>query len=249
MATDPEPRAADYPHEPVEDLGRSYGELLGQQLWEVDRTEDFPENSSPPQEARLLEKAALLTDPESAAPRPETQTTPTPPDPLRIIEALLFVGGPPLTAARACEAVRGLTPPLFNQAVDSLNQEYRRQGRPYHIQSQDQGYVLTLRPKYRSVADKLYGSVREARLSAAAIDVLALVAYRQPATKQEIDSLRGVESGTLLRQLVRRNLITIVQRGEANQREVAYGTTNRFLELFGLTSLDDLPRTQDLQVL
>src|SRR5262249_52208155 len=126
---------------------------------------------------------------------------------------------------------------------------YRSQGRPYLIQAQEQGYVLTLRPKFRAVADRLYGSVREARLSPQAVDVLALVAYRQPATKQEIDSLRGAESGALLRQLVRRNLITIVHRGEAGQREVAYGTTARFLELFGLSSLDDLPRTQDLQVL
>jgi segregation and condensation protein B len=97
--------------------------------------------------------------------------------------------------------------------------------------------------------EKLYGSVREARLSAAAIDALALVAYRQPVTKQEIDSLRGAESGPLLRQLIRRNLIAIIHRAEADQREVSYGTTPRFLELFNLTSLDDLPRTEDLQIL
>jgi segregation and condensation protein B len=227
MTNEPEPPAEEPASEPAEDLGRSYGELLGQQLWEVDPV------------------AETGTGPE----QPEASAPQTPPSPLRIIEALLFVGGPPLMAARACEAVRGLTPAQFAQAVDVLNQEYRRQGRPYHIQLQEQGYVLTLRPRYRSVAARLYGSVREARLSAAAIDVLALVAYRQPATKQEIDSLRGAESGALLRQLVRRNLITIVQRGEAGQREVAYGTTGRFLELFGISSLDDLPRTQDLQIL
>ena len=79
--------------------------------------------------------------------------------------------------------------------------------------------------------------------------MLALVAYRQPATKMEIDSLRGVESGALLRQLVRRGLIAVVQRGDAERRDVAYGTTGRFLELFGLGSLEDLPRTQDLQQL
>jgi segregation and condensation protein B len=79
--------------------------------------------------------------------------------------------------------------------------------------------------------------------------VLALVAYRQPATKQEVDSLRGYDSGSLLRQLVRRGLIAIVQRADAAQREVAYGTTPRFLELFGLTNLDDLPQTEDLQKL
>jgi segregation and condensation protein B len=152
-----------------------------------------------------------------------------------------------LTAARAGEIVRGLTPERFSEAIANLNRDYRRQGRPYAIQAQGQGYVLTLRPRFRSVLSRLYGTVREARLSPAAIDVLALIAYRQPATKQEVDGLRGAESGNLLRQLVRRGLISVVQRGDATQHEVAYGTTARFLKLFGLTSLDDLPRTQDLQ--
>jgi segregation and condensation protein B len=98
------------------------------------------------------------------------------------------------------------------------------------------------------VVDRLYGSMREARLSQAALDVLALVAYRQPVTKQEVESLRGAESGGVLRQLVRLGLVA-VQRGEAGQREVSYGTTPRFLTLFQLRSLDDLPRTQDLQQL
>ena len=172
-----------------------------------------------------------------------------PPPPLRIIEALLFVGGPPLAAARACEAIRGLTPGQFQEAIDALNRDYRRQGRPYAIRSQDQGYVLALRPRYRPVLEKIYGAVREARLSPAAVDVLALVAYRQPATKQEIDGVRGIESGAILRQLVRRGLIAVVQRAETGQREVSYGTTSRFLELFNLQNLDDLPQAQDLQKL
>jgi segregation and condensation protein B len=166
-----------------------------------------------------------------------------------VVEALLFVGGAPLTAIRACEIVRGLTPEQFAEVVATLNKEYRRQGRPYAVHLQGQGYVLTLRPRFRCVLEKLYGTTREARLSPAAIDVLALVAYRQPATKQEIDSLRGAESGSLLRQLVRRGLIAVVQRGDAAQREVAYGTTARFLKLFGLGSIEDMPRTQDLQQL
>jgi segregation and condensation protein B len=222
-----EPSSADRPEQVPDDLGRSYGELLDRQAWEVDAGGD----PGP-------------LPPEGAAP-----AAAVPPPPVRILEAMLFVGGPPLTAVRAGETVRGLTPAQFAQAIDALNQEYRRQGRPYLIQPQDQGYVLTLRPRFHRVADRLYGSVREARLSPAAIDVLALVAYRQPATKQEIDSLRGAESGALLRQLVRRNLITIAHRGESGRHEVAYGTTARFLELFGLSSLDDLPRTQDLQIL
>jgi segregation and condensation protein B len=227
MTDDPKDPGA--PPRPVEVLGRSYAALLGQQAWDV----DVPDG---PQAA------------EASTP-PAVPAQVAPPAPLRIVEALLFVGGAPLTASRAGEIVRGLTPEQFTDAIATLNHDYRRQGRPYAVLAQGQGYVLTLRPRFRAVLQKLYGTTREARLSPAAIDVLSLVAYRQPATKQEIDSLRGAESGSLLRQLVRRGLIAVVQRGDATQRDVAYGTTARFLELFGLSGLDDLPRTQDLQQL
>jgi segregation and condensation protein B len=181
-------------------------------------------------------------------PLPAETPAPTAPPPVRrIVEALLFVGGPPLTAVQASQSIRGLTANQFAEIVEALNRDYRRQGRPYAIQAQGDGYVLTLRPRFRPVLDKLYGTTREARLSPAAVDVLALVAYRQPATKLELDNVRGADSGAVLRQLVRRGLITVVQRGESGQREVSYGTTPRFLELFGLTSPEDLPQTQDLQ--
>jgi segregation and condensation protein B len=209
-------------------LGRTYAALLEQQTWEVDAEETMtntPAGSLPVQESG------------------------TPPPLNRIIEALLFVGGPPLTAERAGETVRGLTPIQFIEAVDALNCDYRHQNRPYAIRAQGDGFVLGLRPRFRSLVDNLYGTPREARLSPAAVDVLALVAYRQPVTKPEVDGLRGVESGALLRQLIRRGLIAVSHRGEAGQREVSYGTTSRFLELFGLKDLDDLPQTQDLQLL
>jgi segregation and condensation protein B len=179
---------------------------------------------------------------------PHEEEPPGAPPPLvRVVEALLFVGGAPLTAARACETVRGLSEPQFVEAVATLNAEYRAQGRPYLIQAHAEGYALTLRPRFKPVAERLHGGQRAARLSPAAIDVLALVAYRQPATKQEIDTLRGTDCGALLRQLVRRGLVAVVHRADADRREVTYGTTPRFLELFKLHSLDDLPQTQDLQ--
>jgi segregation and condensation protein B len=210
------------------DLGHSYGALLDQAPWELDGLETPADEPPAP---------------------PRTEPPVSPPPPLRILEALLFVGGPALTAVRAAEIIRGLTAEQFQENIDTLNRDYRRQGRPYAIVAQGQGYVLTLRPSYRAIVDRLYGGVREARLSTAALDVLSLVAYRQPATKQEIDSLRGAESGALLRQLVRRGLIMVAHRAEAGSREISYGTTPRFLELFGLRNLDDLPRTQDLQQL
>jgi len=215
-------------------LSRSYESLLQR---DETRAEDGPSNPN-------QEKSG---DPQFSILVPQSSTAP--PAAKRLIEALLFVGGNPLTAAGAAKAIRGLTAEQFSEAVDSLNLDYRRQSRPYVIRLQDQGYVLELRPRYKPVWEKIYGSVREARLSTAAIDVLALVAYRQPATIQEIESIRGAESGHLLRQLVRRRLIAVTQRAESGQKHVSYGTTDRFLELFGLKSLDDLPQTQDLQKL
>lgn len=176
------------------------------------------------------------------------ENLPAPPPLPRIVEAMLFIGGAPLTATMACEAVRGLTPAGFSQLLDELNRTYRRQGRPYRIQPRDHGYELVLRPPFRGVLERLYGATREARLSSAALEVLALVAYRQPVGKNEIDSLRGGESATALRQLVRLGLAA-VQRGDADQHEALYHTTPRFLTTFHLRSLDDLPRTGDLHQL
>src|SRR5262245_8655346 len=119
MTIPPEPPSEDRPDESVENLGRSYGDLLDHQPWES----DIPDE-------------AVDSPPTGRAP----PVSPTPPTPLRIIEAMLFVGGPPLTAARAEEVIRGLTTVQFTQAVDALNQEYRSQGRPYLIQAQEQGY-------------------------------------------------------------------------------------------------------------
>ncbi len=178
-----------------------------------------------------------------ALPPPDEQS---PPPPERIVEALLFVGGAPLSAARACEVVQGLTPEGFSQIVVELNRAYREQGRPYRIQPRDHGYELALRPEFSLVRERLLGAAREARLSGPALDTLALVAYRQPVTRQEVDSLRGADSLSLLRQLVRLGLVA-VQRGEASQKDVCYGTTGRFLRLFGLRNLDDLPRPQDVR--
>jgi segregation and condensation protein B len=202
-----------------EDLQQTYDQAMQQAGW----TADVP------------------AEPTIVAETPEPKA---PPSPLRIIEALLFVGGAPLTCQRAQEIIRGLSAEQFTEALDELNRAFRRQNRPYRIETHHEGCVLTLMPRFRHVMDKVYGGVREARLSTAAIDVLALVAYRQPVTKSEVDSLRGAESGPLLRQLVRRGLIQVVNH--ADRKEVAYGTTPRFLEIFDLQSLEDLPKTQEL---
>src|SRR5262249_11164503 len=145
-----------------------------------------------------------------------------PPPPLnRLVEALLFIGGAPLSVPRACEGVRGLTPEGFADAVAALNRDYRLQGRPYHIPPREGAYELALRRAFGEVRARVQGGQRETRLSPQALDTLALVAYRQPLTRQEVDSLRGADSQAQLRQLVRLGLVA-VQRGDAEENEVRY---------------------------
>jgi segregation and condensation protein B len=145
--------------------------------------------------------------------------------------------------------IRDLSARHFIEIIEALNRQYRAQNRPYFVQAVGDGYALTLHAEFQSIADKLLGDARQVRLSLAAIDALAIVAYRQPVSKLEVDSIRGVESGGLLRLLVRRGLITAIQRHASRQRSVCYITTDRFLEMFGLAGLEDLPQTRDLQAL
>jgi segregation and condensation protein B len=176
-------------------------------------------------------------------PRPSAESPP-PPTTAEIVEALLFVGVTPLTAERACEVIRGLDPEQFRRIIDQLNRVFRRQNRPYTIQATEKGWVLVLRNPYRRLRERLVGSPRAVRLSGPAMDVLAIVAYRQPINKRDIDTLRGQESGAVLRSLVRLGVVSVGQRGDGSS-ELCYRTTQRFLEVFGLRKLSDLPQSDD----
>ena len=168
--------------------------------------------------------------------------------PRSILEAMLFVGSPhnePLTSKQVASLMRGVRPAEVDTLVRELNEAYERRSCPYTIVAEGAGYRLKLRDQYARVRDKFYGKARQARLSRAAIEVLAAVAYNAPITVDEISRLRGIPSGPVLTQLVRRQLLRL-ERSESKPRRVHYFTTARFLKLFGLESLDDLPRSHDL---
>ncbi len=167
--------------------------------------------------------------------------------PRTILEAMLFVGHPqhePLTANHVASLMRGVRPAEIDELVVELNETYAAEQCAYWIESVGAGYRLVLRPEFAPLRDRFYGRVKEAKLSQQAIDVLALVAYNQPLTQPEIDRLRNAASGGVLTQLVRRGLLR-VERPDHKPREPIFHTTDRFLELFGLESLDDLPQSQD----
>jgi segregation and condensation protein B len=181
---------------------------------------------------------------ERAAQSPPEELNVSPP---QVIEAALFVGGGPLTARKICALLRGSFDVAFvEQTIDELNTAYVAQARPYEIRLGDGGYRLELRPEYDRLRHRVYGSgPREVRLSQDVLEVLALVAYRQPVSQQEIESHGKQNAGNLLRQLLRRELVAIA-RGSAGRKDVQYHTTARFLSVFGLGSLAELPQADDL---
>jgi len=168
--------------------------------------------------------------------------------PKSIVEAILFVGHPtaePLTSERIAALMRGVRPSEVDDLVRELNAEYAAISAPYRIESVGPGYVMGLQSEFGALRDTFHGRIREARLSQAAVDVLAIIAYHQPVAADEIDRLRGKPSGAILSQLVRRDLLTMERAAEKKSKPV-YRTTQRFLELFGLENLSELPRSHDL---
>jgi segregation and condensation protein B len=170
-------------------------------------------------------------------------TTVQEPDPRSVLEALLFVGNQenvPLSPQEAAASVGGLTPRGIQEIIETLNAQYTQEGAAYTIVHEPAGFRLTLREEFERVRHRFYSRIREARLSRGAIEVLAIVAYRQPIRTEDVDALRGGKSGAILAQLVRRRLLTI-ERPEDAPRRPLYRTTDRFLSLYGLAGLEDLP--------
>lgn len=167
--------------------------------------------------------------------------------PGQIIEALLFVGGQPLTAKK----IAGLFDAhvdhfVIESQIDELNSIYRDQNRPYEIRLGEGGYQTVLRPEFDAIRNRVYGiGPREVKLSQEALEVLALIAYRQPISHQQLLEVGRKNMGNVVRQLIRRELVAI-ERGEGGAKTVAYRTTARFLSLFGLSSLEELPQADEL---
>jgi len=212
---------------------------LGAAEWQVD-AEPWPEVEPETPPADLPPKAEIEPPPRKLLPASVPDAV-APPPPMSILEALLFVGGVPLTLSALGQVLRGITAEQFAEWIEILNRKYRSQNRPYSIEPRDQGYVLSLKPAFRDIRDKLFSGPREARLSPAALDVLSLIAYRRPIAKPELDALHGADCANPLRQLVRLGLVSVVRRADGD-KPAAYGPTARFLEQFQLASLDDLPQ-------
>ncbi|NOY29921.1 MAG: SMC-Scp complex subunit ScpB [Planctomycetes bacterium] len=168
--------------------------------------------------------------------------------PRMIIEGMLFVGdseGRPLTNRQLAANIRDVSPKEVDELVGELNQSYRRSRASYEVVSEGAGYRMQIRPEMDSIRHRFHGKVREARLTPTAIEVLSVVAYRQPITGEEVGKLRSSKSSGILAQLVRRGLLRI-ERAADSPRKPTYHTTERFNGLFQVASAADLPKSEDL---
>jgi segregation and condensation protein B len=166
----------------------------------------------------------------------------------QIIEALLFASDAPLSAADLARVDERLDEDTVQAVIDELRAEYDAGERSFSIYEVGGGYQLLTRPEFVAVLDRYQTVPQPAKLSMPALEVLAIIAYRQPIGRAEVEEIRGVSSTGVLRTLQDRGLIETVARAEGLGRPLLYGTTRRFLEHFGFRSLEDMPRPDELPV-
>ena len=166
----------------------------------------------------------------------------------QIVEALIVAAGEPVSAARLAEIVPALEASDVAGLVAEISRDYEAAGRALEIWEVAGGYQLRT---HASVAPylRLLHRERALRLTRAALETMAIVAYRQPVTRAEIENVRGVEAGPVLKNLVDRKLVRIAGHREVPGRPLVYATTKRFLEVFGLGKLDDLPTLREVEEL
>jgi segregation and condensation protein B len=137
--------------------------------------------------------------------------------------------------------------PIIRDAVALLNTAYEQTGRSFRIETVAGGYRVMMLPQFAPAIAALQGSRARTSLSHAALESLAIISYKQPITRARLEAIRGVACGEILRSLTERRLVTVVGRAEEVGRPILYGTTKRFLELFGLSTLKDLPSVEELR--
>ena len=172
-----------------------------------------------------------------------------PPSNLRAaLEALLFSSDEPLTLALLAESLDAPATDVA-EALHALDAEYQERQAGVQLREIAGGHLLVTSPEHAEWVGRLLRGRKRARLSRAALETMAIVAYKQPVTKGEIESIRGVDSSAVLATLMERNLITIRGRSKVVGRPLLYGTTGEFLDYFGLRDLGELPRPEELRAL
>lgn len=204
-------------------------ERMDEALDKQEAPQAVPETDEPGQDAPTPTDEAV--DPEVAA----------------TVEAILFSTDGPISPAKIAMVAELPGRGLVKKAVALLNERYDENGSAFRIEPIAGGYQMMTRPEYHDVVGRLMKNRGDSKLSQASMETLAIIAYRQPILRADVEAIRGVASGEVIRNLLEKNLVKITGRAEVLGRPMLYGTTRRFLEVFGLNSIDDLPNVEALR--
>jgi segregation and condensation protein B len=171
-----------------------------------------------------------------------------------VIEALIFSSDDPISSPEIIKAIKGIdgedtqiTSAEVDAAVDELNKRYDDQSISFCIQKIANGYLFATKPENAKYVGFLSSEKSKRRLSQAALETLAIIAYKQPLTKPELETIRGVNADYIITTLLEKNLITISGRAETIGRPLLYNTTDEFLKYFGLNKISDLPKPREIE--
>lgn len=164
-----------------------------------------------------------------------------------IVESLIFASEEPITLRKLTDIIEGADSAQIQEALLQLRVDYDAQGRSFQIEEIAGGYQLFTKPDYYEWIAKLRKKSGETKLSQAALETLAIIAYKQPILRANLESIRGVQSGQIIRLLMEKDLVRVVGRDESLGHPLLYGTTKKFLEYFGLKDIKDLPKIEELE--
>jgi segregation and condensation protein B len=166
----------------------------------------------------------------------------------KLLEAALFAASRPLTLEALGTLEPESSPAAVSSALDELREHYDVDGHGVELIEQGGGWQILTRAEFAEAIERAQVAVRPQRLSAAALETLAIIAYRQPIGRAEVEEIRGVQVGSVIKSLHERGLIDVVGRSEGIGRPLLYGTTSQFLEQFALRHLEELPRADELAI-
>ncbi len=235
-----------------ENLAASTGEPI-QETGAADEQNDIVEQTDNVKPAALPagEQPAQEQDAQAQTEQQEEeQTTDVPPgfEPTveSVVEAVLFASDEPLTPAKLSDIVSTNVRQL-RKHIDDLNEKYKANNNAFRIEQIAGGYQMLTLSEYNHWLKKLVRTRDDGKLSQPALETLAIIAYKQPIIRADIEAIRGVAAGEMIRNLMYKGLVKITGRAEIVGRPMLYGTTKKFLEVFGLNTLKDLPKAEELK--
>ncbi len=225
----------------LEDQPEQDSEINVEDDWEQ-APADQPDSES------SLEPLESYSDPDEELTADETvESSPPEITPIQVVEAVLFAGDEPVTAKKLADIVGAGGVKEIKEHIEQLNQKYEQMNCAFRIETIAGGFLMLTQSAFNVWLRKLLKVRSESKLTPAALETLAIIAYKQPIMRVEVEAVRGVGCGEMIRQLCEKQLVKIVGRAEELGRPLLYGTTKKFLEVFGLSSLKDLPQVEDLK--